>query len=224
MDQAVTVSTLVLVLDIAGTFAFGLSGAAAGIRRRLDLFGVLVLSFAAATAGGLARDLVIGAVPPVAISDLRYLLVALVAGLAVFSAHRVVRRFRHIVVLLDAAGLALFAVTGAQKALAYNINPVAAALLGVLTGIGGGIMRDILVSKVPGVLRGEIYAVAALAGAGVVVIGDRLGLPAVWVAAAAMLLCFTLRLVAIRRRWQLPVAEVEPSRPAPEERDQAGDE
>lgn len=200
------VDTLLLVLDLVGTFVFALSGAAAGIKHRLDLFGVLVLSFAAATAGGMARDLLIGAVPPTAISDLRYIFVPILAGLMMFWTPGIVRRYRHIVALFDAAGLALFAVSGAQKALAFGLNPVASALLGMWTGIGGGIARDMLVNEIPSVLRRELYAVAALTGAAMVVAGHWLRLPPAPTATAAALLCFGLRVMAIRARWHLPVA------------------
>lgn len=206
-----------LVLDLAGTFVFALSGATAGVRQRLDLFGVLVLSFAAATAGGIMRDLLIGAVPPAAIRDWRYLGVAVLAGLVVFSSSpRSERRLRlrNLVLIFDAAGLALFAVSGTQKALGYGLNPVMAPLLGMLTGIGGGMLRDLLVSEIPTVLRSDLYAVAALAGAAVVVVGHVLNVPPTAAATAGAVFCFGIRLVAIWRGWQLPTArpftEVDP--------------
>lgn len=198
-----------LVLDLIGTFVFALSGGVAGVRERLDLFGVLVLSFAAASAGGVMRDLLIGSVPPAAISDWRYLAVSLVAGLVVFFWYPVSKRLRNLsnhVLVFDAAGLALFAVAGTQKALGYNLNPVMAALLGVLTGVGGGMLRDVLIAQVPTVLRAELYAVAALAGAVVVVVGHVLNLPPTVMAATGAGLCFGIRLIAIRRGWRLPVA------------------
>lgn len=198
--------TLPLVLDLAGTFVFALSGALAGVKRKLDLFGVLVLSFAAANAGGITRDVLIGAVPPAAISDWRYLVVSLVAGLITFYLSPAIVRLWSPVLLFDAAGLALFAVAGAQKSLDYGLNPVMATSLGMLTGIGGGMMRDVLLAEIPAMLRSELYAVAALAGAGVVVIGHLLQLPAVPIAIAGVALCFGLRVMAIRHGWQLPVA------------------
>jgi len=198
--------TLPLVLDLAGTFVFALSGALAGVKRKLDLFGVLVLSFAAANAGGITRDVLIGAVPPAAISDWRYLVVSLVAGLITFYLSPAIVRLWSPVLLFDAAGLALFAVAGTQKSLDYGLNPVMAMSLGMLTGIGGGMMRDVLLAEIPAVLRSELYAVAALAGAGVVVIGHLLQLPAVPIAIAGGALCFGLRVMAIRHGWQLPVA------------------
>jgi uncharacterized membrane protein YeiH len=202
-----------LVLDLIGTFVFALSGGAAAVKERLDLFGVLVLSFAAASAGGIMRDLLIGAVPPAAISDWRYLAVSLLAGLIMFFWYPISERLRTLrnhVLIFDAAGLALFAVVGTQKALGFRLNPVMAAVLGVLTGVGGGVLRDVLVAQVPTVLRAELYAVAALAGAIVVVVGHVLNFPPTAVAIAGAALCFGLRLVAIRRGWHLPVADLPP--------------
>jgi uncharacterized membrane protein YeiH len=198
---------LPLVLDLTGTFVFALSGALAGVKRELDLFGVLVLSFAAGNSGGIARDVLIGAVPPGAVSDWRYLGVSLVAGLITFYFSRLIVRMSNPVLLFDAAGLALFAVAGASKALAYGLNPLMATVLGMVTGIGGGIARDILLAEIPTVLRAELYAVAALGGAAVVAIGHMLQLPAAPVTAVALILCFWLRLMAIRHGWRLPVAK-----------------
>lgn len=197
---------LVLALDLLGTFVFALSGATAGVRRRLDLFGVLVLSFVAANSGGILRDLLIGAVPPASISDWRYLGVSVLAGVVTFLWAPRIERLRNPVRVFDAAGLAMFAVVGANKALAHGLDPVMAALLGMLSGIGGGVVRDVLLSEVPLVLRAELYAVAALAGACVVVVGDRAGLPATATMCAGAVLCFVLRMLAIRYGWGLPVA------------------
>lgn len=198
--------TLLLIANLIGTFVFALSGATAATRCRLDLFGVLVLSFAAANSGGIARDLLIGAVPPAVITDWRYLAVSVCAGVLTFWWAPLIERLRDPVRMFDAAGLALFAVAGAQKALAYGLNPVMAALLGTLTGIGGGMVRDLLLGHVPMVLRTEVYAVAALAGAGVVVIGASLGLPSAATMSVGAVLCFGLRMLALRRGWQLPIA------------------
>ncbi|MCK1480572.1 trimeric intracellular cation channel family protein [Bradyrhizobium sp. 197] len=194
------------LLDLAGTFVFALSGAMAGVKRKLDLFGVLVLSFVAANTGGITRDVLIGVVPPGAIDDWRYLAVSLAAGVLTFLFPSILVRRWNPVLVFDAAGLALFAVSGAHKALAHGLNPVMATLLGMLTGIGGGMARDVLLADIPVVLRADLYAVAALLGAAIVVIADRLQLPsgpAVLVGAA---LCFGLRVVAMQRGWRLPVA------------------
>ena len=197
---------LLLTFDLVGTFVFAISGAAAGVKNRLDVFGVSVLAFVAGNAGGVTRDVLIGAVPPAALSNGRYVAVSLAAAIATFLWYPGVARGQRIVLLFDAAGLATFAVSGTQKALAYGADPVAAALLGMLTGIGGGMMRDVLVREVPVVLRAELYAVAALTGATAVVGGHLLRWPPVPTAAVAAALCFVMRLIAIRRGWQLPVA------------------
>ena len=198
-----------LVLDLIGTFVFALSGAVVGIKRRLDIFGVLVISFAAASAGGITRDLLIGSVPPAAIRDWRYMAASVLGGLLIFiwfPRSQGSSRVRNFVLLFDAAGLGLFAVTGTQKAMGYGLNPVMASLLGMLTGVGGGMMRDVLVAEIPNVLRSDLYAVAALAGAVVVVVGHQLGVAPSVAAVLGAVICFGLRLVAIRRGWQLPVA------------------
>jgi uncharacterized membrane protein YeiH len=198
--------TLVLILDLCGTLAFALSGAMAGIRRNLDVFGVLVLSFAASTFGGIGRDVLIGATPPAALVDWRYLAVSLAAGLIAFFWSSLIEKLRNPVRLLDAAGLAFFAVAGTQKALAFGLSPVMAALMGMLTGIGGGIVRDVLLAEIPAVLRSDLYAVAALAGAAVVAGGSVLGISSLITAVCGGVICFGLRMMAIRRGWHLPVA------------------
>lgn len=197
---------LLLVLDLVGTFVFAISGATAAVTRRLDLFGTLVLSFVAGNVGGITRDVLIGSVPPAAISDWRFLAVSILAGLITFYWSSVVDKLSNPVLVFDAAGLALFAVSGAQKALAFGLNPVMAALLGMLTGVGGGMARDLLVAEIPTVLRADVYAVAALAGAAVVVIGKILDIPPAATAMFGAVLCFGLRLMAIHRGWHLPIA------------------
>lgn len=203
----VTLNTLLSAFDLGGTFVFAISGASAGVNRRLDLFGVLVLSFVAGNFGGITRDLLIGAVPPAAIADWRYLIVSLVAGAITFFWYSGVNKLSNPVLIFDAAGLAFFAVAGAQKAIAFGIDPLMAALLGMLTGIGGGMMRDVLLAEIPIVLRADLYAVAALVGASVVVIGAVLHLPPEASAVGGAALCFGLRYMAIRHGWRLPIAD-----------------
>ena len=197
----------VAAIDFIGTFAFAISGATAGVRRGLDVFGVLVLSFAAATAGGIVRDTLLGATPPAALVDARYLGISTLAGLITFYRHDAIERMRNPLQFTDAVGLGLFAVIGTGKALAYGVGPVGAVMLGTLTGVGGGIVRDVLVMQLPGVLQRELYAVAALLGAVIVVAGQALGLPAAPVAVAGAIACFSLRFLAMRHGWQLPVAK-----------------
>jgi uncharacterized membrane protein YeiH len=198
--------SLPYLLDLAGTFVFALSGATAGVKHRLDLFGVLVLSFAAANTGGITRDLLIGAVPPGAISDWHYAGVSIAAGLVTFCFPAAIMQRWNPVLWFDAAGLALFAVSGAHKALAHGLNPIMAVLLGMLTGIGGGMARDVLLAETPIVLRADLYAVAALFGAAVVVVGWMLRLPSGPVTLVGTALCFGLRVLAMKRGWHLPVA------------------
>jgi len=204
------VPTILLLLDLAGTFVFALSGATAAAGRRLDLFGILVLSFGAGTAGGITRDLLIGAVPPAVLVDWRYLAAAVGAGTVTFFWHERIERLRSPVLVFDAGGLALFAVTGTEKALEFGLAPIAAVLLGTLSGIGGGILRDVLLNQIPTVLRVDLYAVAALAGAALVVIGRLLSVPPLLALLAGAALCFGLRVAAIRRSWQLPAARGPP--------------
>jgi uncharacterized membrane protein YeiH len=199
---------LLLALDLIGTFVFALSGAASGVKNKLDAFGVGVLAFVAGNAGGVTRDVLIGSVPPAAIRDWRYVAVSLAAGAVTFVWYRNVTRLQSIVLLLDAAGLALFAVAGTQKALAFGINPFVSALLGMLTGIGGGVVRDLLVNEIPVVLRADLYALAALAGAAVVVAGHLARWPPTATTIAGAILCFVIRLIAIRRGWSLPPARL----------------
>lgn len=206
VNEQIVVSTLLRAFDLGGTFVFALSGATAGVKHRLDLFGVLVLAFAAGNSGGIARDVMIGAVPPAAIVDWRYVGVSILAGLITFYWFRVIDRLSSPVMVFDAAGLALFAVAGASKALAFHAGPVAATLLGMLTGIGGGMVRDVLVREIPSVLRTELYAVAALIGSSVVVGGQMLRLPSSVSSIAGAVLCFGLRFMAMRYHWQLPIA------------------
>ena len=198
--------TTLLVLDLAGTFVFALSGGVVAVRKQLDMFGVLVLAFAAGNAGGITRDVLIGSVPPAAITDWRYIGVSILAGIIAFFWYPTIQGLRGPVQLLDAAGLGLFAVAGAEKAIAFGLNPLASALLGMLTGIGGGMLRDVLAVQIPGVLTSELYAVAALAGASVAVIGHVFGLQPAMMAIAGAVLCFAIRFFAIRRGWRLPVA------------------
>ena len=203
-----TPATLLLTLDLLGTFVFAMSGAAAGVKGRLDIFGVCVLAFVAATAGGLTRDVLIGAIPPAGISDWRYVLTSLAAGAVTFVWYPRVQRLNTIILIFDAAGLGLFAVAGTEKALAYGLNPAASAMLGMLTGIGGGVLRDLLVNEIPVVLRADLYALAALAGAAVVVAGHAAHWPPAMSTIAGAVLCFVIRLIAIRRGWNLPPARL----------------
>ena len=195
---------LLLLLDLGGTFVFAISGAVVAVKHRMDIFGVLVLAFAAGNAGGVTRDLLIGAVPPAAIADWRYLAASVLAGLLTFYRFPVIERLSNPVLWFDAVGLGFFAVAGAEKALVHGLDPVMSALLGMLTGIGGGMLRDVLANEIPAVLRSDLYALAALAGAAVVVTGHVLHIQPVATTIVGGLLCFALRFMAIRHGWHLP--------------------
>lgn len=199
--------TFMTWLDLIGTFVFGLSGATMAARKRLDLFGVLVLAFATASAGGIARDVLIGHVPPSALTTWHYPAIWIAAGIAGFLWSPAIERLQHPVRLFDAMGLAVFAVAGTAKALDAGIGPLVAPLLGMLSGIGGGVVRDMLLAQVPLVLqRGELYAVAALAGASLVSVGAALGWPMAVVMVGGALLTFALRMASLRFGWQLPAS------------------
>ncbi|MCW2673299.1 MAG: hypothetical protein JWP14_1888 [Frankiales bacterium] len=194
------------VLELLGVFVFALSGASLAVEKQLDLFGVLVLAAVTALGGGLLRDVLLGDTPPVVLRESRYLLVALAAGVVVLlGAHRL-EHLAAPVRVFDAAGLGLFVATGTAKALHAGLGAVPAITLGCLTGIGGGIARDVLVGVVPVVLRRELYAVPAALGAAVVTIGDGIGAPGAATAAVAALVVFTIRVLGVWRDWHFPVA------------------
>ncbi|BDI30306.1 membrane protein [Capsulimonas corticalis] len=196
---------LLLAVDLAGTFVFAVGGAMAGIRSHLDVFGVMVVSFASAAGGGIIRDLLIGAVPPASIRDRRYALAAFAGGAVVFFLHRYVGEIPYPMMIgFDAAGLALVAVSGAAKALDHKIDPFMSVLLGAISGSGGGTIRDVLLTHVPAILRVDVYAVAALAGAGVMVAGIQRGLPRNVMMGVGFAVCFLLRVVSVWRHWNLP--------------------
>ncbi len=191
-------------LDLAGTFAFALSGAVAARERGLDWFGVLVLAFTVACGGGVLRDLCIGAIPPAGLADWRYLAAAVAAAVLTTASQGLVARLAHPVTLFDTLGLGLFAVTGAQKALLFGWDGEVAVLMGMVTAVGGGVARDVLLNRVPVILQREIYASAALVGAAIATFGDLLGLASPLLTWCAVAACFALRMLSLRYRWHLP--------------------
>jgi uncharacterized membrane protein YeiH len=197
---------MTVVLDWVGTLVFAMSGGLVGVHKRFDLFGVLFLSFVVAVVGGMMRDVLIGAVPPVAITDIHYFAISMVGGLITFYWYPEVESGQRQILLLDAVGLALFAVIGAQKAIDRGINPLMAAILGMLTGIGGGMTRDILAGDVPFVLRGDLYALAALAGGAIVSLGTIMDVKPTYPMLLGAAVCIFLRLMAIYYKWRVPLA------------------
>jgi uncharacterized membrane protein YeiH len=190
--------TLLLVLDLVGTFVFALDGALTALRTaRLDIVGVVTLATITALGGGIIRDLIIGAVPPATFSDWRYLAVATIGGLIAFALARRLERLSLPISLLDAAGLSLFAVTGASKALDYGLGAGQAVILGALTAVGGGTLRDVLIRRIPAVLHSGLYAIPALIGATITVAATRAGVYGLVAAVAAATACFLVRLLGI---------------------------
>ncbi len=197
---------MLLTLDLVGIFVFAISGGLVAVRKELDLVGVLVLAATTGLGGGFIRDVLIGDIPPAALADWRYLLVPLAAGLITFWFHPTLGKMERVVNVFDAAGLGLFCVAGALKASEYGLGPLPAALLGMVTGVGGGMLRDLLAGRVPVILRkGELYAIPALAGAAVAVTGYELGIAASTVALPAAALTIVWRLLAVRRGWTAPM-------------------
>jgi uncharacterized membrane protein YeiH len=195
--------TLILVLNLAGTFVFGLSGGLAAVRAKLDLFGVVVLAAVVGLAGGVIRDVLIGT-PPATFRDWRYLAAAAAAGLVCFFAGRAIERAERSVMIFDALGLGLFAVTGATKALQFGLGPVQAVLLGTITGIGGGMLRDVLLRQVPTVLREGLYAIPALLGATVLVVAQEAGSTNPVFPVLGVLVCVVVRLFGLKYEVNVP--------------------
>ncbi|HET6533129.1 MAG TPA: TRIC cation channel family protein [Actinoplanes sp.] len=199
---------VLLVLDLAGTFAFALNGALTAIRAaNVDIVGVIALGMITAVGGGIIRDVLLGTVPPATFSDWRYLAVAATGGLIAFLFGHWLDRFASPIDVLDAAGLSLFAVTGAAKAIDLGVGPVQAIILGAVTGVGGGTVRDVLIRQVPSVLSSGLYATPALAGAALVAIAESGGVRDVWGAPAALCaaaVCFLIRMVGLHFRIDAP--------------------
>jgi uncharacterized membrane protein YeiH len=197
--------TLLIVFDLVGTLVFALEGAMRAIRGDLDFLGLLVLAFVTAVGGGIIRDLLIGATPPAAIRDWRYFGIAILGAASVSFSYQWVQAIPdQLVIALDAAGLGLFAVAGVEKALDYKMHPLMAVVMGGITGVGGGTVRDLLLAQVPSVLRKDVYASAALAGGVVMVLLLKVKVPRAVAMLAGGSACFALRMVSVARGWNLP--------------------
>ncbi|MFJ4091903.1 trimeric intracellular cation channel family protein [Kitasatospora sp. NPDC089913] len=195
-------------LDLVGIFVFALSGGLLAVRKNMDIFGIAVLAEVTALGGGVMRDLVIGATPVAAFSNLGYFVTPLLAGLVVFFLHPEVERINRAVQTLDALGLGLFCVTGTAKAHDYGLGAVSAVALGMVTAAGGGVMRDVLAGELPSLLRWdrEIYAVPALVGAALVAVLIALDSLTAATGTAAALTAFGLRMLALKYGWRAPRA------------------
>lgn len=196
--------TVYTFLDLVGTFAFAISGAVAARQRRLDLFGIASVAFMVACGGGIVRDVCIGAIPPAGLSNWRYLAASLLASTIAILAYPQVRRLRQPVLFFDAIGLGLFAVSGAQKSLSYGHSAELAILLGIVSAVGGGVMRDVVLSRVPAILEREVYASAALLGAVVQVCFSYAGWTGWWTPWFATIACVSVRLASLHFGWRLP--------------------
>jgi uncharacterized membrane protein YeiH len=198
---------LLLALDLTGTFAFALNGAITGLEAaRLDIVGMLTLGIITALGGGILRDILINALPPASFRSWPYLAVAAGGALIAFFLSRQLRRFALTILLFDAAGLSLFCVTGATKSLAYGLGAAPAIILGAVTAVGGGTIRDVLVRRVPTVLTSGLYAIPALIGAAIAVTAERTGVYGVPTALGAAAACFLIRLAGIRYNLNAPIA------------------
>lgn len=195
-------------LDLAGIFVFAISGALLAVRKNFDVFGIAVLAEVTGLGGGLIRDLVIGAVPPAAFTDLGYFTMPLVATVLVFFLHPHVERIQGSVNVFDAAGLGLFCVTGTVKAHEYGLGLTASAALGLATAAGGGVLRDVLANEVPSLLRWDrdLYAVPAIVGATTVAVCIRFDVLNGLTSVLAVVTAFVLRLLAMRFHWRAPRA------------------
>jgi uncharacterized membrane protein YeiH len=197
---------LLLALDLTGTFAFALNGALTALRlARLDIVGVVTLGIITAIGGGIIRDVLIDSLPPATFSDWRYLAVAAGGGLVAFVAGRRLERLTTPITLLDAAGLSLFAVTGASKALGAGLGPAQAVLLGAVTAVGGGTVRDVLIRQVPSVLSSGLYAIPALVCSTITVVAIRLGVYGIGTAMIAAGVCFGIRMIGVRYGLNAPM-------------------
>jgi uncharacterized membrane protein YeiH len=196
---------LVLALDLTGTFVFALNGALTAVQAaRLDIVGVLALGMITALGGGIIRDVLIGSVPPATFRDWRYLALAVGGGLIAFVLSQWLRRLEMPIIVLDAVGLSVFAVIGASKAVAFGLDVGPAIILGTITAVGGGTIRDTLVRQIPSVLHSELYAIPALIGAAVTVATIRAGVYGVAAALAAAAICFVIRMLGVRFRLNAP--------------------
>jgi uncharacterized membrane protein YeiH len=196
------------VLDLVGIFVFAISGALLAVRKNFDVFGIAVLAEVTALGGGLFRDLIIGAVPPAAFTDLGYFSTPLLAALLVFFLHPEVERIQVGVNVFDAAGLGLFAVAGTTKAYEYGLGLPQSAALGLATAVGGGVLRDVLANEVPSLLRWDrdLYAVPAMVGATMVALCIRYDVLSPFTSGLAVVTAFVLRLLAMRFHWRAPRA------------------
>ncbi len=205
MERAATDHPLFAVVELLGTFAFASSGAAAAKEQRLDWFGLFAVAYLTACGGGIVRDLCLGAVPPVGISEWRYLACSAFASIMTIGLRPLVEHLKRPVRWFDSVGLGFFAVVGAHQSLLRGAGVATAILLGTVTAVGGGVMRDVLLNRVPVILEKEIYALAAVVAAGIQVAGEVNRMPLGLTQCIAVAACLAIRFLALRYSWALPV-------------------
>ena len=195
---------IIYILDLIGTAAFAASGAWLGVRKQMDLFGVLVLGAVTAVGGGTLRDLLLGDIPPFSLKDETYIYIAIVVSLIVFANRVKFKTVEKPLLYFDAIGLGTFVVIGTTKALDFQLGLLGAVLMGVMTGTAGGVIRDLFANQVPLIFRREIYASACVAGSILLVGLEAVGIgrPAAALLAAGTVI--TVRLMAIHYDWALP--------------------
>jgi uncharacterized membrane protein YeiH len=207
--MASTDTRLLRAIDLIGTFALAIQGASIAAVKGLDALGVLIVSLATATGGGIIRDVLVGEHPPEALRGWPIVSVALSGGLLTFFFYHSVEQIPEgLLVAVDAAGLSLLAVAGAEKALEYKLTPIAAVMMGAISGVGGFTIRDVLLAEVPAILRTDFLATAAIIGAAVLVLARHMKISANWAALLGGGVCFILRVVAVWQHWRLPTANL----------------
>lgn len=200
-----------VALELVAIFVFGVSGALTAVRLRLDIVGVIVLATVTGIGGGIIRDVLIGAVPPATLRDWRYILAPSLGGLATFYLHPGLDRVKRPMLVFDAVGLGLYSVVGAFKASQHGLGPMPSAVMGLITGVGGGVLRDVLSGQTPLLFKtGELYAIPALLGSSLAMVGQHVGLPRLLVIVIAAGTTITLRLLAVRRGWTAPLSSETP--------------
>ncbi len=194
-------------IDLIGTFAFAISGALAAINRNLDIFGIFVVAFITACGGGVLRDICLGSFPPAGMINLQYfIVVALAVFLSAFF-QKLLLRLTQPTLFFDAIGLGFFASFGVHKAYLFTENIEFSILMGVLTAVGGGILRDVLITSIPTVLTKEIYASAALIGAILQILGEKGLLNGATASWSAIIVCSSIRLLSLKFKWNLPAVK-----------------
>lgn len=198
----------IYLFDLVGTAAFAASGAVAGVRKKMDLYGVIFLGVVTAVGGGTLRDIVVGRIPPFIFRDYNYLIISILISLMTFYFHRLIERRFKFLLIMDALGLGIFTVIGTSIGMEFNIGMIGSVFLGVMTGTFGGMIRDVLQQEVPLVLQREIYASACIVGGFFYILAHKMGLSETFSVTLAVIVVFSIRLISIFKNWNLPKPKV----------------